>query len=222
MDDDRTALVQKNAVVFAKTGRSIYHSHHDIIRFWERAVRRASLPVRLTQGFNPRPRMVFPHALGVGIASRHEEVELEFYARISRDDIASRLAEACAGVVPILAVMSLPPTRKGRRLVESAYVLSGWGGREGARAAAAVDAMRGWKTVAVERKTPDGTKQVDIKPFIKDILCPAGGGSVAAVIFHTEAGSARPDEIARLIGAEAGIDAAGISIVKTGMVVADE
>ena len=65
-------IQQKVEIRFQKGEAVRFISHHDLMRAMMRAVRRANLPVRLTEGYNPRPRIVFPVALEVGVASLDE------------------------------------------------------------------------------------------------------------------------------------------------------
>ncbi len=215
---DKTAIMEKVSVRFAKTGAAIFHSHHDMIRFWERAVRRASLPGRLTQGFNPRPRMVFPHALGLGVETRHEELELELYQAVPSDALAARLRAACAGVLEILSVQKLPLSRKGRRLAESSYVLANWPAGSGEALIAACSAVLAKKTISVIRGKPGQVREVDIRQFIKTLAYDPADASVLVVLFHNEAGSARLDEIVQLLAEAAACDWRDVRLIKTGMV----
>ena len=52
-------------------------SHHDLLRTFERMLRRAGLPVRRTQGFHPHPRLVFALSLPLGVVGCAEVVEIE-------------------------------------------------------------------------------------------------------------------------------------------------
>jgi radical SAM-linked protein len=63
---------------FAKTGRLRLLSHHDLMRCFERLVRRADLPIQTTAGFRPGPRIIFPLPLPLGIVGHQEVVEMEF------------------------------------------------------------------------------------------------------------------------------------------------
>lgn len=217
MVTDKTILAQKTSVRFAKTGPAIRHSHHDMIRFWERAVRRAGLPVRLTQGFNPRPRMVFPHALGVGVASRHEEIELEFHSRVDTGEIVERLSRACAGVLEILSAANLPPSRRGRQIRESAYTLGHWPPGAAGVLAAAVDSLLARREIVVKRGAPGSERTTDIRAFILKLSYDPEENGVRATFAHDASGSARPDEIAKLLAEATGTDWRGIAIEKTGM-----
>ena len=79
---------------FAKCGDLRLVSHHDIMRCLERMVRRAQIPLSMSQGFNPRPKIVFALALGLGIEGRDEVVDIELSEPREPDDVFRRLAEA--------------------------------------------------------------------------------------------------------------------------------
>ena len=52
-----------------KVGKVRFTSHRDAARLWERAMRRANLPVAATEGFTPRPKLSFGLALPTGAES---------------------------------------------------------------------------------------------------------------------------------------------------------
>jgi radical SAM-linked protein len=71
---------------FSKQGKVRFTSHRDVARIWERALRRAELPLAYTEGFSPRPKLSFGLALSTGyeslgeyldVALRQDDVELE-------------------------------------------------------------------------------------------------------------------------------------------------
>lgn len=62
---------------FYKKGDMVFISHLDLIRIFERATRRADIPIDYTQGFNPHPIMAFATALGVGVASEGEYIDMQ-------------------------------------------------------------------------------------------------------------------------------------------------
>jgi hypothetical protein len=72
-------VVQRIVFRFVKGEPVRFVSHLDLMRSFERAMRRADFPVGYTQGFNPRPRMAFASALSVGATSEWEmgQVELD-------------------------------------------------------------------------------------------------------------------------------------------------
>jgi len=65
---------QSLSVNFAKKSLMRFVSHLDLMRLFQRALRRAGLPIAMTQGFSPRPKISFKRALKLGIESENEEV----------------------------------------------------------------------------------------------------------------------------------------------------
>ena len=62
---------------FTKLGKIRWTSHRDVARMWERALRRASLPIAHTAGFTPRPKVSFGLALPTGHESVAEYLDVE-------------------------------------------------------------------------------------------------------------------------------------------------
>ncbi len=62
---------------FAKIGRAAFLGHLDLVRLLGRSLRRADLPLAMTRGFSPKPRLVFGPALGLGVPSLGELIDLD-------------------------------------------------------------------------------------------------------------------------------------------------
>src|SRR5436305_54477 len=77
---------------FAKLGKVRFTSHRDVARMWERALRRASLPVAYTEGFSPRPKLHFGLALGTGHESLGEYLDIDLRPDLRPDLSPDRLA----------------------------------------------------------------------------------------------------------------------------------
>src|SRR3954449_8225772 len=102
---------------FAKRGDLRLVSHHDIMRCLERMVRRAQLPLATSQGFTPRPKIVFALALGLGIEGREEVVDIELSEPREPGDVLGRLAEAAPPGFEWIDVEALPATASAPRPV---------------------------------------------------------------------------------------------------------
>ncbi len=76
---------------FYKKGDMVFISHLDLIRVFERAVRRAGIPVAYTQGFNPHPIMAIATALGIGVASEGEYIDIQLSDDMDSELFMSRL-----------------------------------------------------------------------------------------------------------------------------------
>jgi radical SAM-linked protein len=210
-------LAQRSAVIFSKTGTAIYHSHHDLIRFWERAVRRANLPVRLTQGFNPRPRLVFPHALGLGISSLSEELDLEFHQPVELPVLESSLAGVMLPGIGITGVVALPLEGRGRQIKESRYRVTGWPAGSDLALATAVRQLLDQAEISVTRGAPGEERRLDIRPFVSNLAVSGGEVGLVMTLRHQAGGSARPDELLALLATTLGINHHQLGVEKTWM-----
>lgn len=65
--------MQKINFIFTKRGILKYISHLDLMRLFARALRRAGLPLKMTEGFSPHPKLSFKRALKLGAESDYEE-----------------------------------------------------------------------------------------------------------------------------------------------------
>ncbi len=66
-------------------------SHLDLMRLLQRAMRRAELPVKMTEGFNPHPRLSMKRALKLGAESEHEEGSVVLQRRVDPEYFKTRL-----------------------------------------------------------------------------------------------------------------------------------
>src|SRR5690606_2740328 len=81
--------VQRLRVYFRKGERVRYISHLDVMRFWERAIRRAGLPLTYSKGFNPHPKLQFAGPLPLGFTGQREIIDVFLDDRISEEQFRS-------------------------------------------------------------------------------------------------------------------------------------
>lgn len=91
-------------ITFVKQGPLRYTGHLDLHKLWERAVRRAELPLAYSQGFHPQPKMNMAAALPLGFSSRCEVMDLKFEQAISLDDLPTRLNETLPAGLQVVGV----------------------------------------------------------------------------------------------------------------------
>lgn len=90
---------QRVRIRFCKRGNLRLIGHRDLMRCLERLFRRARLPLGMSEGFHPKPRMTFPLALALGIEGIDEVAEFELSEHCVAEDVLSRLrAEALPGL----------------------------------------------------------------------------------------------------------------------------
>jgi radical SAM-linked protein len=83
----------KMSFVFSKTGMLKYISHLDLMRVLTRAMRRAALPLQMTQGFSPHPKFSIKRALKLGLESQSEEASIVLKVFIRPEEFIIRLQE---------------------------------------------------------------------------------------------------------------------------------
>src|SRR5574339_430986 len=78
-------------ITFVKQGPLRYTGHLDLHKLWERAARRAGLPLAYSQGFHPQPKMNMAAALPLGFSSRCEVLDMKLEREVSLGDLSTRL-----------------------------------------------------------------------------------------------------------------------------------
>ena len=96
--------VQRVRIFFAKRERVRYISHLDVLRYWERAIRRAGLPLSYSQGFTAHPKLQFAGPLPLGYLAEREVVDVSLDERVPLSEIAGRLAPQTVPDLPMLDV----------------------------------------------------------------------------------------------------------------------
>ena len=100
--------MQRLRVRYTKLGRVRFLSARDLTSVWERALRRAELPIAYSEGFTPHPKVSFPDALPVGYASTGEYAELTFAADIDPGRGLGRLSAALPTGMDITTYLTVP------------------------------------------------------------------------------------------------------------------
>jgi radical SAM-linked protein len=90
--------------VFTKKGQMKYISHLDLMRLFIRAMRRAAVPLKMTCGFNPHPKLSIKRALKLGIESEGEEASVVLRKEIGVEDFKDRLQKQLPQGIEIRSV----------------------------------------------------------------------------------------------------------------------
>jgi radical SAM-linked protein len=203
---------------FTKQGDLRFLSHHDLMRLWERMLRRAQVPIARTQGFNPRPRIIFAQALGLGIASQDEAVDLELTEPLPPAHLLERLrAEAPQG----MTLLQLIPLngRKSPHPVSAHFAFQIPQSRLPAAHAAAARFLLA-PSCPYNRLREDRTISLDLRPLVASLHIDPSGMLHFSLILGTER-SARPEEILDVLGLRDLLDQ-GQVLVRTRLLLAPE
>ncbi len=216
-------------VRFAKLGRAAFLGHLDLVRLLARTLRRADLPLAMTRGFSPKPRFVFGPALGLGVPSLGELVDIDLEHLVSGAlepaEVRDRIAAVCPPGLEILdcAIVRLVghplATRDADlglgKLIQAVDVVIRPAAdgieHDAARVERICSRFRAKPTAIVAR----GEKSIDVRALVTEIsvldgdaarrLCaaldwPDAPALVRARVRATSEGSAKPSELARALG----------------------
>ena len=192
--------VQRIRLRYAKRGRLRFTSHRDFGRAFERAVRRAAVPVAFSSGFSPHPRISYAGASPTGAASEAEYLEIGLRERCDPEDVRARLDTALPDGLDVLeAVDARPGPSLADRLEASRWLLRLPSVRV-EDAAEAVEAFLAREAVEVERMTKKGRRTFDCRAAVTSLTAVADEGSgpecaILEVVLRHGTPSVRPDDV---------------------------
>lgn len=154
-------------LLFEKKGNAVWISHLDLMRVFQRAFKRAGLPLTHTQGFNPRPSVSIALPLSVGIESGCELLDFDLDGeKPNPEDICERLNRALVAGVRVLRVYEDAQKIKNLAFLDCCLNLEYDAGVPGG-AADAIRALFAREEVTVEKKNKNGVTEQNIIPMIR-------------------------------------------------------
>jgi radical SAM-linked protein len=183
---------------------------------FERMLRRAALPFHSTQGYHPKPRLVFALSLALGIVGCDEVVELELDAKLPPEEIHARLARQAPAGLDILSVRRIERKMRAQvRCVTYRLQLPPQRSTElPDRVASVLAAAECW----IERTRPQ-PRRLNLRPYVRNVrVLPE---AVEIDLWVTPQGTARPDEVLGLFGLS-DVLAAGAILERTHLEIGDE
>lgn len=170
------------------------------MRLFERAIRRAGLPVAMSQGFNPRPKMSFPAALSVGVSSRSEVLDFALERWVRPAEVETRLSrELPEGIGLVSLELTAPhPNRAVKDVSYRVPLLEGHPVTEDA-----LQELMERREILAHRRKKDAVKTLDIRPFIKHLRLE--DGLLCMLLEFTSRGTARPQEVMEALGCTGGV-----------------
>ena len=157
-------------LLFEKTGNAVWISHLDLMRLFQRAFKRAGLPLTHTQGYNPRPSVSIALPLSVGVSSKCEllEYELEGEEKPSHKEIVARLNDALTEGIRVIHSYDNCAKIKNLAYLDATVDLEyDKGIPQGAEEA--IRELFSRETLTVEKKGKNGPTEQDIIPMIKKL-----------------------------------------------------
>lgn len=159
----------KARIKFRKNGVMKFVGHLDIMRYFQKAIRRAEIPVAYSGGFSPHMIMSFANPLGVGMTSDGEYFDLELRDTITSADAVRRLNEQMVEGMEVVSFVEIPADKKskGMSIVAGADYLTSV--KDGAFPEGWQEKLKEFfaqEEIMVLKATKKSEKEVNIRPMI--------------------------------------------------------
>jgi radical SAM-linked protein len=196
---------------YAKRGRLRFTSHRDFTRAFERALRRAGVPMAYSAGFTPHPKISYVGSVApTGVASEAEYLEVGLASVLDVDRLRAALDVSLPDGLDLLECVEVRP---GSDALADRIDASAWRielpGVAAADLAAALDSFLAAERVEVERLTKAGRKQLDARAAVVGASASAAPGqdgcAILELVVRQVTPAVRPDDVLAALRAVAGL-----------------
>lgn len=191
--------MQKLRLRYAKRGRLRFTSHRDIARAFERALRRAGVPMAFSQGFNPHPKISWIGAAPTGAASEAEYVEIQLVEVVEPASLAAELDAAMPPGLDVLEAVQAGSGSLADRIDGSRWSIE-VPGVPHAELAAAVEALMAAEVADVQRLTKNGMRTINVRPAVvradtREVSAGPQPYGILEVVVRQTTPAVRPDDV---------------------------
>lgn len=167
----------KARIKFRKYGVMKFIGHLDVMRYFQKVMRRAEIPIAFTGGFSPHMIMSFAQPLGVGVTSDGEYLDIELTESISSEQAVRQMNETMVEGIEVVSFVEIPDDKKASGMTITAAADYKVTLQESVKTSDIIKKIPDvWKERAVDflaqpeikvlKKTKRSEKEVDIKPMI--------------------------------------------------------
>jgi radical SAM-linked protein len=183
-------------ITFSKQGALRYTGHLDLHKLWERAARRAELPLAYSQGFHPQPKMNLAAALPLGFSSRCEVLDMRLEHEIPLEDLSQRLNDTLPSGIQVAQIEQVDeraPALQTQvasaeyevRMIESAFP---------SELKRKIESVMAAESLIRTRRE----KEYDLRPLIEDLKFDAD--TIFMLLAAREGATGRPEEVLDVLG----------------------
>jgi radical SAM-linked protein len=180
-------------ITFTKSGPLRYIGHLDLQTLWERAARRAGLPLAYSQGFHPQPKIHFASALPLGFSSRAEVMDMKLQSDVALDELPSLLQQALPDGIQVLDVRSVEESEPALQVqVDSAeYDVTLLEAADLPALQQRIDRVLAAQSLPRVRRD----KPYDLRPLIHELRLTDDAGHIFMRLSARESATGRPEEV---------------------------
>jgi len=188
--------------VFERKGALSYIGHLDLKAVFERALRRAELPLLYTQGFNPRPMLVFALPLGVGLDTEGDYFDVSMEVPVEPEEYIRRINEELPDGLRVLSAVSIDEPKNSLMSVVTcaSYRIEAPGITD------AVLKVFGQESVETMKKSKGREIKVDIRPLLIKPLTSSTPDVAEYMCYAGSQQNLRPDVLLKALCETQGYD----------------
>lgn len=188
-------------LTFSREGAAIWLGHLDMMRTFERSIRRAGISVLWSQGYNPRPQMVFALPISVGLAAKGDFLDIYCVEKFEEQALLNLLnSNLPEGLIVNKASLIVPDKQSLMSLVCAArYKIEA---EDICKVAQAV--LKGDKPLETEKTRKGKTSIIDIRPLLIDWSC-HGDSQLEIMVKAGSSQNLRPDILLQLLVEQGGL-----------------
>ncbi|MGH3882796.1 MAG: TIGR03936 family radical SAM-associated protein [Pseudonocardiaceae bacterium] len=209
------APVCKVRLRYAKRGKLRFTSHRDVARAFERALRRAGLPMAYSQGYSPHPKVSWMGAAPTGVASEAEYLEIQLVDHVDPELVRAALDAALPEGLAVLEGVLAGPGGLAERIEASRWCIE-VPGLHSEQLRQAAQALLAVPELLVERVIKDGRRSLDARaaivslevedfPALAPMLDPPTTCGILTAVVRQVNPAVRPDDVLSALGVVAGL-----------------
>ena len=187
-------MKRKVRVAYKKESGIRFTSHLDTLRIYTRAIKRARIPMAMTQGYHVHPKIATGPPLTTGYTSRAEYIDLELCQNLPRnfEEVLNRHLPEGLRVFQSKVILGKVPSLNGSISLASYHVEADWPGDTNEMGVWITEFLKK-NSYRIMRDKKGQEKEVDIRPFVEELSME--DGSIVIVLRFTPQGTARVEEV---------------------------
>jgi radical SAM-linked protein len=184
-------------ITFSKQGALRYTGHLDLHKLWERAARRAELPLAYSQGFHPQPKMNIAAALPLGFSSRCEVMDMRLEHDIPLDGLQEKLQQTLPTGIRVSAIESVDERAPALQIqvLSAEYEVTSTEAGFGSDMKRKIDSVMESESIIRERRG----KTYDLRPLIEELNL-LSNDKIQMRLTAQEGATGRPEEVLDVLG----------------------
>lgn len=195
----------KLRITFSQTGHLRYISHLDLIKIWERLLRRAAIPLAYSHGFTPHPKITVASPLPVGFEGLEEVMDITLTSFLSPEEFLKKVQPHLPSGLNIIRVEIAKdePVSLPQLLTASEYLVILPECRDKEKLAQDVEELMNKSSVPFRREKGGKVREYDLRPMIKGLKVTESdepGCALWMLLETSPSATARPEDVLKALG----------------------